>query len=178
MSNIKQIEIYNDDPFYGKGDFYISVVYEVDTPDIIMIMVIYQANDAGITKIVTAVSIQTGNSLKLKLRDQINIGNQKSIQSNQKEIIVKRKVNNGLELHRYITEKWKRKKSNQLNDFQHKLIQENGQTILKLILLLLVILKLRNMAQSKKHKGKRKQAQEQINPKSRLFFSLHRILDL
>jgi putative transposase len=26
FENIKQIEIYNDDPLYGKGDFYISVV--------------------------------------------------------------------------------------------------------------------------------------------------------
>ena len=50
FGNIKQIEIYNDDPFQAKGDFYISITYEVASPEYFDNN-LYQANDAGITKI-------------------------------------------------------------------------------------------------------------------------------
>jgi putative transposase len=55
FENIKQVEIYNDDPYHGKGDFYISVTYEIATPEYFDTN-LYQANDAGITKIVTAIN--------------------------------------------------------------------------------------------------------------------------
>ena len=31
--NIKQLEIYNDNPYHGKGDFYVSITYEVAVPE-------------------------------------------------------------------------------------------------------------------------------------------------
>jgi putative transposase len=49
FENIKQVEIYNNDPYHGKGDFYISVTYEIATPEYFDNN-LYQANDAGITK--------------------------------------------------------------------------------------------------------------------------------
>lgn len=55
--NVKQVEIYNDDPFKAKGDFYISITYEVAAPEYVD-NGLYQANDAGISKIVTAVNMQ------------------------------------------------------------------------------------------------------------------------
>ncbi len=29
LENVRQVEIYNDDPYKGRGDFYLSVVYDV-----------------------------------------------------------------------------------------------------------------------------------------------------
>jgi len=57
FGNIKQIEIYNDDPFKAKGDFYISITYEAATPEYVD-NGLYQANDAGISKTVTAINMQ------------------------------------------------------------------------------------------------------------------------
>ena len=50
FESVKQVEIYNDNPFHGKGDFYISVTYEIATPEYFH-NGLYQADDAGITKI-------------------------------------------------------------------------------------------------------------------------------
>ncbi len=51
--NIKQIEIYNNEPFHAKGEFYFFIVYELTETQYID-NGIYQYIDAGITKVVIA----------------------------------------------------------------------------------------------------------------------------
>jgi putative transposase len=165
FENIKQIEIYNDDPFHGKGNFYISVVYEVATPEYFD-NGLYQANDAGITKIVTCIN------LKGKIHEVITPRIDKywnpkidSIKSRRDHCIgVKRgskKSRRYLKLHKQYR-KMETKKQNQLRDFQHKLSKKMVNNT-KANTIIVGDLKVKNMAQSKKLEGKRKRAMNRSN---------------
>lgn len=154
FENIKQIEIYNDDPLCGKGDFYISVVYEVATPDYFD-NGLYQANDAGITKIVTAVN-SNGKFFEVKTPRSDKHWQPKIDSIKSKRDHCKKKSKQWVRLHG-VYRKMEKKKSNQLSDFQHKLSKKMVNNT-KANTIIVGDLKVKNMAQSKKLKGKRKRA--------------------
>ena len=54
------MEIYNDEPIHAKGNFNISVTYEVIVPEYVDNNQ-YQAIDTGITKIVTCINLKGKN---------------------------------------------------------------------------------------------------------------------
>lgn len=159
--NVKQVEIYNDDPFKAKGDFYISITYEVAAPEYVD-NGLYQANDAGISKIVTAVNMQ-GKFFEVKTPRIDNYWQPKidSLKSRRDHCMgVKKgskKSRRWLRLHKSY-KKMEKKKSNQLRDFQHKLAKKMVNNT-RANTIIVGDLKVKNMAQSKKQKGKRKRAQ-------------------
>ena len=161
FENIKQVEIYNDDPYNGKGDFYISVTYEIATPEYFDNN-LYQANDAGITKIVTAINSH-GKFFEIKTPRIDKYWQPKidSLKSKRDHCIgVKKgskKSRRWIRLHK-IYRKMENKKSNQLRDFQHKLSKKMVNNT-KANTIIVGDLKVKNMAQSKKQKGKKKRAQ-------------------
>jgi putative transposase len=122
---------------------------------------LYQANDAGITKIVTCIN------LKGKIHEVITPRIDKywnpkidSIKSRRDHCIgVKRgskKSRRYLKLHKQYR-KMETKKQNQLRDFQHKLSKKMVNNT-RANTIIVGDLKVKNMAQSKKQKGKRKRA--------------------
>jgi putative transposase len=159
FENIKQIEIYNDNPFNAKGDFYISVVYEIATPEYID-NGLYQANDAGITKIVTAVN-SNGKFFEVKTPRSDKYWQPKIDSIKSKRDHCKKKSTKWVRLHN-VYRKMEKKKSNQLRDFQHKLSKKMVNNT-KANTIIVGDLKVKNMAQSKKLKGKRKRAMNRSN---------------
>ena len=165
FENVKQVEIYNDDPFRGKGNFYISVTYEIATPEYVD-NGLYQADDAGITKIVTAVNSQ-GKFFEVKTPRIDKYWQPKidSLKSKRDHCIgVKKgskKSRRWVRLHK-IYQNMEKKKSNQLRDFQHKLSKKMVNNT-KANTIIVGDLKVKNMAQSKKLKGKRKRAMNRSN---------------
>ena len=159
FENIKQIEIYNDDPLYGKGDFYVSVVYEVATPEYFDNN-LYQADDAGITKIVTAVN-SNGKFFEIKTPRSDKYWQPKIDSIKSKRDHCKKKSKKWVRLHG-VYRKMEKKKSNQLKDFQHKLSKKMVNNT-KANTIIVGDLKVKNMAQSKKLKGKRKRAMNRSN---------------
>jgi len=159
FENIKQIEIYNDDPLYGKGDFYISIVYEIATPEY-SDNGLYQADDAGITKIVTAVN-SNGKFFEVKTPRSDKYWQPKIDSIKSKRDHCKKKSKKWIRLHNTYR-KMEKKKSNQLKDFQHKLSKKMVNNT-KANTIIVGDLKVKNMAQSKKLKGKRKRAMNRSN---------------
>ena len=161
FENVKQIEIYNDYPFKAKGDFYISITYEVAAPEYIN-NGLYQANDAGITKIVTCINLK-GKFHEVRTPRIDKYWNPKIdvIKSRRDHCIgVKKgskKSRRYLSLHKTYR-KMEKKKSNQLKDFQHKLSKKMVNNT-KANTIIVGDLKVKNLAQSKKLKGKRKKEQ-------------------
>jgi putative transposase len=158
--NIKQVEIYNDDPYHGKGNFFVSITYEAATPEY-NDNGNYQAIDAGVTKIVTCIN------LKGKIHEVISPRPDKYWQPKIDKIKSRRdhckgqkkgskKSRRYLKLHRNYR-KMERKKSNQLKDFQHKLSKKMVNNT-KANTIIIGKLDVKNMAQSKKLKGKKKRA--------------------
>ena len=160
FENVKQVEIYNDNPFQAKGNFYISITYEVASPEYVD-NGLYQANDAGITKIVTAVNME-GKFFEVKTPRVDKYWQPKidSLKSRRDHCIgVKKgskKSRRWLQLHKNY-KIMENKKSNQLKDFQHKLSLKMVNNT-KANTIVVGDLKVKNMAQSKKQKGKRKRA--------------------
>ena len=161
FENIKHVEIYNDNPFRAKGNFYVSVTYEVAAPEYFD-NGLYQANDAGITKIVTAVNMQ-GKFFEVRTPriDKYWQPKMDKIKSRRDHCIgVKKgskKSRRWLKLHK-VYRRMEKKKSNQLRDFQHKLAKKMVNNT-KANTIIVGDLKVKNMAQSKKLKGKKKKAQ-------------------
>jgi putative transposase len=158
--NIKQVEIFNDDPLHGKGKFFISVVYDV-IPEPYVDNGCYQAIDAGITKIVT------GINLKGKFHEIVTPRPDKYWQPKIDAIKSRRdhckgqkkgskKSRRYLRLHDTYR-KMERKKHNQLKDFQHKLSRKMVDNT-KANTIIIGKLDVKKMAQSKKLKGKKKKA--------------------
>ncbi|MGB9929753.1 MAG: RNA-guided endonuclease InsQ/TnpB family protein [Methanosarcina sp.] len=141
FENIKQLEIYNDDPYEGKGNFYISITYEVACIEYTD-NGLYQANDAGITKIATCINLK-GRFHEVRTPRIDKYWNPKidSIKSRRDHCIGKKKGSKKsrkyLKLHKNyrIMEK---KKSNQL-EISSINYQRKWLTILRLTLLLLEI---------------------------------------
>ncbi|AKB77242.1 Transposase-like protein B [Methanosarcina horonobensis HB-1 = JCM 15518] len=154
FENIKQIEIYNDDPFHAKGDFYISVTYEVATPEYID-NGCYQTIDAGITKIVTCINLK-GKFHEIKSPRPDKYWQPKMDKIKSRKDHCKKKSRKWVKLHGNYRI-MERKKSNQLRDFQHKLSKKMVNNT-KANTIIVGNLKVKNMAQSKKLKGKRKRA--------------------
>jgi putative transposase len=158
VENIKQVEIYNDDPFKAKGDFYISITYEIQTPSYSDNR-LYQAIDAGITKIVTAIN-NSGKFFEIKTPriDKYWQPRIDSLKSRRDHCIgIKKgskKSRRWLQLHKNY-KRMEKKKSNQLRDFQHKLSRKMVDNT-KANTIIIGDLKVKKMAKSKKQKGKRK----------------------
>ncbi|MGB9927572.1 MAG: RNA-guided endonuclease InsQ/TnpB family protein [Methanosarcina sp.] len=152
--NIKQLEIYNDDPFHAKGNFYISITYEVATPAYFD-NGLYQANDAGITKIATCINLK-GKFHEVRTPRIDKYWNPKLDSIKSRRDHCKKKSRKYLKLHGNYR-KMERKKSNQLKDFQHKLSKKIVNNT-KANTIIIGKLNVKNMAQSKKLKGKKKKA--------------------
>ena len=154
--NIKQVEIYNDDPFHGKGNFYVSVTYEVTVPEYVDNNQ-YQAIDAGITKIVTCINLK-GKIHEVQTPRPDKYWQPKMDKIKSRRDHCKKKSRKWLQLHSNYR-KMEKKKSNQLKDFQHKLSKKMVNNT-KANTIIIGKLAVKNMAQSKKHKGKRKKSYE------------------
>ena len=152
--NIKQVEIYNDDPYHAKGNFYISVTYEVATPEYID-NGNYQAIDAGITKIVTCINLK-GKIHEVQTPRPDKYWQPKMDKIKSRRDHCKKKSRKWLQLHSNYR-KMERKKSNQLKDFQHKLSKKMVNNT-KANTIIIGKLAVKKMAQSKKLKGKRNRA--------------------
>jgi len=152
--NIKQLEIYNDDPYHGKGDFYISVTYEVAVPEYVDNNQ-YQAIDAGITKIVTCINLK-GKIHEIKSPRPDKYWQPKMDKIKSRRDRCKKKSRKWIKLHGNYR-KMEKKKSNQLKDFQHKLSKKMVNNT-KANTIIIGKLAVKKMAQSKKLKGKRKRA--------------------
>jgi putative transposase len=159
FENVKQVEIYNDDPFKAKGDFYISITYEVAQPEYID-NGLYQADDAGITKIVTAVNSQ-GKFFEVKTPRSDKYWQPKIDKIKSRRDHCKKVGKRWVRLHKNYR-KMEKKKSNQLRDFQHKLSKKMVNNT-KANTIIVGDLKVKNMAQSKKLKGKRQRAMNRSN---------------
>ena len=122
---VKQVEIFNDDPYKARGKFYVAITYEVDNTDAYFDNGEYQAIDLGVTKIVTAVNSKgelfeaktprndkywTPKIDAAKSRRDHCIGVKRGSKKSKKFVRINESV------------KWmSRKLSNQNKDYQHKL---------------------------------------------------------
>ncbi|MGZ3634369.1 MAG: transposase [Parachlamydiaceae bacterium] len=123
--NIKQLEIYNNDPYKARGEFYVSVVYDTESTKEYVDNSLYQATDLGVTKIVTAVNTQ-GRFFEVKTprADQYWEKKINSAKSRRDHCIGVKKGSKKSKRYLRIAKavsKMSRKKSNQNKDFQHKL---------------------------------------------------------
>lgn len=153
---IKQIEIYNDDPYKARGNFFVSITYEENPTVEYVDNNLYQAIDLGITKIITAVNTQ-GKFFEVKTPRSDKYWNPKidSIKSRKDHCIKRSRRWN--RLHKTYR-KMEAKKTNQIKDFQHKLSKtmiENTRSNT----IIVGDLNVKSMAQSKKITGKRKRSQ-------------------
>ncbi|WP_052722533.1 MULTISPECIES: transposase [unclassified Methanosarcina] len=113
---------YNDDPYKGRGNFFVSITYDENPISPITEYIdndLYQAIDLGITKIVTAVNTQ-GKFFEVKTPRSDQYWNTKidTIKSRRDHCKKRRKRWN--RLHKTYG-KIEAKKSNQIKDFQHRL---------------------------------------------------------
>jgi len=152
--NIKQMEIYNDDPFKAKGDFYVSITYEVATPEYVD-NGDYQAIDAGITKIVTCINLK-GKIHEVKTPRPDKYWQPKMDKIKSRRDHCKKGSRKWVKLHENYRG-MEKKKSNQLKDFQHKLSKTMVENT-KANTIVIGKLDVKNMAQSTKQKGKKKRA--------------------
>ncbi len=117
--NLKHAEIFNSEPYKGKGDFFVSVVYETFPQTNYKDNEKYQAIDLGITKTITAVNTD-GKILEItnprfdKYWDK-KINHAKSRRDHCKKYSRRWfRINDAI---RVMT----KKKNNQIKDWQHKL---------------------------------------------------------
>lgn len=153
---IKQIEIYNDGPYKGRGNFFVSLTYEKNPLKEYIDNDSYQAIDLGITKIVTAVNTQ-GRFFEVKTPRSDQYWNTKIDTIKSRRDHCKKGSNRWDRLHKTYR-KMEAKKSNQIKDFQHKLSKtmiENTRSNT----IIVGDLNVKNMAQTKKVTGKRKRSQ-------------------
>ncbi len=154
-SRVKQIEIYNDDPYKAKGDFFISVICDVSPSIEYVDNNRYQAIDLGITKIVTAVNTQ-GKFFETKTMRSDQYWNAKIDSIKSRRDHCKKGSKRWNRLHnRY--RKMEAKKSHQIKDFQHRLSKKMIENT-KANTIIVGDLNVKNMAQSKKVTGKKKRS--------------------
>lgn len=169
-TKVKQIEIFNDDPYKAKGKFFISITYDVDLNNIYIDNNQYQAIDLGITKIVTAINFD-GNFFEVKTlrndkywnpkidtaksrRDQC-LGAKKGQKKSKKYL----RINN-------VVKKMSRKLSNQNKDFQHKLSRKMVDNT-KSNTIIVGDLKVKNMAKPKYKDGVKQKKTKQKKGQNR-----------
>ncbi len=153
---IKQVEIVNDDPYKAKGNFYITITYDVDQLEEYQDNGIYQAIDLGVSKIVTAINTQ-GKFFEVKTPRSDNYWNKKIDSVKSRRDHCKKNSNRWIRLHNNV-KKMSHKLSNQNKDFQHKLAKKMIENT-KANTIIVGDLSVKDMAQSKKSKGKRKRSQ-------------------
>jgi len=166
---IKQIEIYNDDPYKGRGNFFVSLTYEENPLKEYIDNDSYQAIDLGITKIVTAVNTQ-GRFFEVKTPRSDQYWNTKIDTIKSRRDHCKKGSNRWDRLHKTYR-KMEAKKSNQIKDFQHKLSKtmiENTRSNT----IIVGDLNVKNMAQTKKVTGKRKRSQNRSTQNQGYLFVL------
>lgn len=152
---IKQIEIYNDDPYKARGEFFVSVTYEIPPEKEYVDNGLYQAIDLGITKIVTAVNTQ-GKFFEIKTPRSDQYWNAKIDSIKSRRDHCKKDSKRWNRLHnRY--QKMEAKKSHQIKDFQHRLSKKMIENT-KANTIIVGDLNVKNMAQSKKVTGKKKRS--------------------
>lgn len=153
---IKQMEIVNDDPYKARGDFYITITYDVDPVEEYCDNGICQAIDLGISKIVTAVNTH-GKFFEVRTPRADSYWNKKIDAVKSRRDHCKKNSNRWLRLNN-VAKKMSRKLSNQNKDFQHKLAKKIVANT-KANTIIVGDLSVKDMAQSKKLKGKRKRSQ-------------------
>ncbi|WP_231585662.1 transposase [Methanosarcina sp. WWM596] len=159
LLTIKQIEIYNDDPYKGRGNFFVSITYDENPISPITEYVdndLYQAIDLGITKIVTAVNTQ-GKFFEVKTPRSDQYWNTKIDTIKSRKDHCKKGSNRWNRLHKTYR-KMEAKKSNQIKDFQHKFSKTMIENT-RANKIIVGDLNVKSMAQSKKVTGKRKRSQ-------------------
>ena len=153
---IKQVEVYNDDPYKGRGNFFISVTHEVDSVKKYHDNGLYQAIDLGITKTVTAVNTH-GKFLEITTPRPDKYWNPKTDTIKSRKDHCKKNSKRWNRLHKTYR-KMEAKKTNQIKDFQHKL----SKTIIgntKSNTIIVGDLNVKEMTRSKKVTGKQKHSQ-------------------
>jgi len=153
---IKQVEIYNDDPYKGRGNFFVSITYEENPTTEYIDNDLYQAIDLGITKIVTAVNTQ-GKFFEVKTPRSDQYWNTKIDTIKSRRDHCKKGSKRWNRLHKTYR-KMEAKKSNQIKDFQHKLSKTMIENT-RANTIIVGDLNVKSMAQSKKVTGKRKRSQ-------------------
>lgn len=154
-SRIKQIEIYNDDPYKAKGDFFISVTCDVSPSIEYVDNNQYQAIDLGITKIVTAVNTQ-GKFFEAKTLRSDQYWNTRIDSIKSRRDHCKKGSERWDRLHKTYR-KMEAKKSHQIKDFQHKLSKKMIENT-KANTMIVGDLNVKSMARSKKVTGKKKRS--------------------
>ncbi|WP_321416873.1 transposase [uncultured Methanomethylovorans sp.] len=154
-SRIKQIEIYNDDPYKAKGDFFISITCDVSPSIHYVDNNQYQAIDLGITKIVTAVNTQ-GKFFETKTPRSDQYWNAKIDSIKSRRDHCKKGSKRWNRLHNTYR-KMEAKKSHQIKDFQHNLSKKMIENT-KANTIIVGDLNVKSMAQSKKATGKKKRS--------------------
>jgi len=152
---IKQIEIYNDDPYKARGEFFVSVTYEIPPEKEYVDNGLYQAIDLGITKIVTAVNTQ-GKFFEIKTPRSDQYWNAKIDSIKSRRDHCKKDSKRWNLLHKTY-QKMEAKKSHQIKDFQHKLSKKIIENT-KSNTIIVGDLNVKNMAQSNKATGKKKRS--------------------
>ena len=150
---VKQVEIYNSDPYKARGDWFISVTYDYEPEVQYHDNGLYQAVDAGITKIVTAVNSQ-GKFFEAKTARPDKYWNKKIDTLKSRRDHCKKNSRRWQRLNANI-KKMERKRSNQNKDYQHKLSKKMVENT-RANTIIVGDLKVKKMAKSKKLKGKRK----------------------
>ena len=154
-SRIKQIEIYNNDPYKAKGDFFITVTCDVSPLIEYVDNNQYQAIDLGITKIVTAVNTQ-GKFFETKTPRSDQYWNAKIDSIKSRRDHCKKGSKRWDRLHKTYRQ-MEAKKSHQIKDFQHKLSKKMIENT-KANTIIVGDLNVKKMAQSKKVTGKKKRS--------------------
>jgi putative transposase len=155
LLTIKQIEIYNDNPYKGRGNFYVSITYEENPIKEYVDNDLYQAIDLGITKIVTAVNTQ-GKFFEVKTPRVDQYWNTKIDSIKSRRDHCKKRSKRWNRLHKTYR-KMEAKKSNQIKDFQHKLSKTMIENT-RANTIIVGDLNVKSMAQSKRVTGKRKRS--------------------
>lgn len=163
LENVRQVEIYNDDPYKGRGDFYLSVIYDV-FPKAYTDNGCYQAIDAGITKIVTCINLK-GKIHEVKTPRPDKYWQQKmdSIKSKKDHCI--KNSRKYLKLHKNYRV-METKKSNQLKDFQHKLSRKMIENT-RANTIIVGDLKVKKIAQPKIINGEKQKKTKRIRSRNR-----------
>lgn len=148
---IKQIEIYNDNPFKAKGKFFLSIVYDEYSKKDYRDNNIYQAIDLGVTKIVTAVNTY-GKFFEVATPRPDKYWSPKIDQVKSKRDHCKGVKKGSKKSRKYlrvnaVVKKMNRKLSNQNKDFQHKLSRKMVDNT-KANTIIVGKLDVKNMAQS------------------------------
>lgn len=115
---VKQVEIFNDNPYKGRGNFFISVIYEV-YPKTYIDNGTYQAIDLGISKIITSIDTN-GHVLEVSTPRNDKYWNPKIDSAKSRRDHCKKNSNRHVRINSSVR-KMHKKLSNQNKDFQHKL---------------------------------------------------------